>query len=354
MSGAEASSSGFRWSGIWLLLLGAGLIVAGLIAWRLATELLLLFAATLFAVALSRGAAALARNTRLTHGWALIAWLIGITLLLSGFVWFAGARFSDQLDILTERIPTALDQAGDWVTTQPILRPLTAEIDSLIEGMSNDSQAMGSRLLDAFRVTTSTLLLLVAWVVLVLFLAIDLERYRGMFIRVVPPRHRNAARDLLDHLGPALTWWLLGRIISMSIVGVLTILGLLILDVPLAFALGLIAGLFSFVPFLGPIAATVPAVLVGISESPNTALWVLGLFGLVQFLESYVITPQVQSRMVSVPPVLLIMCQLMLGTLLGIGGVMFATPLAVAAVVTLQVLYLRHGLGERVRVWGEH
>ncbi|MCA9739544.1 MAG: AI-2E family transporter [Gemmatimonadota bacterium] len=336
-----------------LLLTGIGLVVLLLLGWQLADDLLLLFAAALFAAAASRGAEALAGATPLSRGWALVLVLLGAVVLVAAFLWFAGLRFTSQLEVLTERIPAGLDRVRDSLTANPVLQPLTAEIESLIAQFREGEGAAGSSLLTAFRVTTGTLFALVAWAVLVVFLAADLHRYSGAIVRLVPPRGREATQDLFEHLGGALTWWLLGRLVSMTLVGILTMVGLFLLGIPLAFALGLIAGLFSFVPFLGPLAATAPAVLVALGQGPTTALQVLGLYALVQFLESYLITPQVQKRMVSVPPVVLIAAQIGMGTLLGIGGVMFATPLALTVVVGIQVLYLKRTLGEPVHVWGE-
>ncbi len=139
----------------------------------------------------------------------------------------------------------------------------------------------------------------------------------------------------------------------MAVVALLTAPGLMLLGIPLAFVLALVAGLFSFVPVLGPIASVVPAVLITLEAAPDKLIWVLGLYGLVQILESWFITPRIQDRMADVPPVLLLSAQFILGALVGTVGVMFSTPVALAGLVTVQVLYLRRGLGEPVRLPGE-
>ncbi|MBW3599182.1 MAG: AI-2E family transporter, partial [Planctomycetes bacterium] len=120
------------------------------------------------------------------------------------------------------------------------------------------------------------------------------------------------------------------RLASMAVVGVLTAVGLLVLGVPLALGLAILAALLSFVPFLGPVVSAVPAVLVAFVESPTLALWVVGLYGAVQLVETYLVTPFIQQRAVSLPPSALLAAQILMGIMGGILGILLATPLAVS------------------------
>ena len=103
--------------------------------------------------------------------------------------------------------------------------------------------------------------------------------------------------------------------------------------------LALFAGLAGFLPYLGPIIGAVPMVLVAGGESLDLALWVVGLYALIQFLESYLLTPLIQARAVSMPPAVVILSQLVLGAVFGILGLALATPIAAAATVPLRYLF---------------
>lgn len=105
----------------------------------------------------------------------------------------------------------------------------------------------------------------------------------------------------------------------------------------------------SFVPILGPIAAVVPAGLVALQSTPDKVFWVLALYAVVQFIETNLITPNIQQRVASVPPVLLIAGQVVMGVLAGIAGVMFSTPLVLALLITVQVVYVNRLLGEGIQ-----
>ncbi len=128
---------------------------------------------------------------------------------------------------------------------------------------------------------------------------------------------RKRVREILYEIGDTLSWWLIGKVASMLFIGILTWVGLSIIGVPLPLTLGLIAGLFSFVPNFGPILSAVPAILLAFIDSPTKALYVLILFVVVQLIESNLVTPIIERRTVELPPVLTIVAQLALSILIG-------------------------------------
>jgi len=113
------------------------------------------------------------------------------------------------------------------------------------------------------------------------------------------------------------------------------------MGVPMAFTLALIAGLLNFIPNFGPLIAMLPAVLVAQMQGSTTALLVAGLYILVQVLESNVITPQIQKKLINIPPALIIIAQLFMGVLTGGWGLLLATPLMLIIMMVVQELYLK-------------
>jgi predicted PurR-regulated permease PerM len=155
-------------------------------------------------------------------------------------------------------------------------------------------------------------------------------------------------------LGRVLRWWLVGRFVSMAIVGAVTATGLWLIGIPSPLALGLIAALLEFVPYIGPIFAAAPALLVALVLGPTELAYVALLYGVVQVLESYFINPLVQERAVSILPAALITAQVIMGVLAGPTGVVLATPLAVSTIVLIQMLYIEDVLGDSVKILGTH
>lgn len=172
------------------------------------------------------------------------------------------------------------------------------------------------------------------------FLAIEPQLYLNGFIRLVPPANRHRVEDTLRGVGNSLRRWMLGTVINMAVIGVATTLGLWLLDVPAALALGILAAILEFIPIFGPILSAVPAVAVALIVSPTLALYVVLLYVAVQQLESNLLTPLVMRGAVQLPPALTIVFQAMMAVLFGFLGLLLAVPILAALIVAIQRLYV--------------
>ena len=335
------------------------LAAAAYLGWRLRVELIVLFGAGLFGIALYKLSRWLTKRSGLPHGVSITIWFLAGIFVAVGFGIFAGRQLADQYGQLEQEIPAALEALENRLDGTPILGSLSPQIGNVRErmmadgrpnpGQSDSEQEQAeAQQMRIIQVTTRTLSLFVIWAMVSFYLAWGGRGYMNAFLLLFPPVHRDTGRNLADALCTALPWWLVGRVTSMVAISLLTSTGLFLLGVPLVLVLGVIAGLFSFVPILGPIASVVPAGLVALQSTPDKVVWVLALYAAVQFVETNLITPNVQQRMASVPPVLLISGQVILGVLAGIAGIMFSTPLVLALLITVQVVYVQRVLGEEI------
>lgn len=316
----------------------------------LANTLLVLFAGLLLAVFLNGLAGLLRDRIRVPHG-AAVALAVGISLLLLvGLGWWVGPPVAEQMSGLPERLSAAVGQLAAALEGTRWGRLV---IDHLGSGPTSGAQGMLGGAMGAFSTVAETMANVLIIFFLGLFVAAAPAAYARPLLVLLPeggPRRRG--RQVLRTVINALERWLAGRIASMAIVGILTTVALLVAGVPLALALGIIAGLLSFVPFLGPIAAAVPAVLVGLGEGMHTVLVVVVIYSAVQAVESYLITPLIQQRAVSLPPAAILVAQAVVGLLFGLVGVLVATPLALTMVVLVQTLYLEDQLHQDVEPAG--
>jgi predicted PurR-regulated permease PerM len=188
------------------------------------------------------------------------------------------------------------------------------------------------------------------YAVIALFVAIYLaaqpERYRHLCLRLVPPAHRPTAERLLGVVGQVLQRWLVGQLVVMVTIGVLTGIGLWLMGIEAAFALGLMGGLLCFIPFVGAILAAVPATLVALTQGPIYAASVICMYVGVHFIEGNFITPMVQAEATSFPPVLAILSTVAFSVLFGPLGVLLAAPLTLSLMAAVEILYVQKGLGE--------
>jgi predicted PurR-regulated permease PerM len=172
------------------------------------------------------------------------------------------------------------------------------------------------------------------------FLAYRPDVYVDGFLRLLPARQRPAFAAFVPRLGTLVQRWMLGALISMTVVGLLTGIGLWALDVEAWFALATLMFFAEFVPYLGPIGSGIAACTVALAESPEKAIWVAVLYTAVQQLEGNLVTPLVMKRVVRLQPALLLIWQLGLGVLFGLVGVLVATPLLVCVHLAVRHFYL--------------
>ncbi|MFB6249535.1 MAG: AI-2E family transporter [Salinibacter sp.] len=337
------------------------LIAVGIVAGSLLTMylfvvlsrvLLIVFAGVLVAVGLGGGADILRRRTPLARRGALAVVVILVAFVPFLFSGIAGPPLTGQINDLIVQLPAAVEAFRDRVAEQKWAQRLLADPNAIRDLMPSPKEVMGG-VTSAFSRTLGV----VANVFVIIFIGIYGAAAPGSYVsgivHLTPKRHRARAQEVIDALAHALRWWLVGRLTMMSVVGVLTTLGLWIAGIPTPLALGLLAALLSFVPYVGPILSFIPAVLVALMVSLTKVLYVVIVFGIVQTLESYVVTPLVQQRAVSMPPVVLITAQIAMGVLAGATGVLLAAPLAIVVIVLLQMLYVEDVLGDSIRVLGQ-
>lgn len=177
-------------------------------------------------------------------------------------------------------------------------------------------------------------------IVMGIFLAYDPNTYKKGFISLFPPSKQKEVGNIIKSITDILQWWIVGKICSMIIIGILTTLGLWFLSIPMALTLGLIAAILTFIPNIGPIISAIPAILIAYAQSPISAIYVIALYIAIQTLESYILAPLIQGKTIAQPPALVIFSQLIMGLLTGFLGLSLATPLLAAISVITKKVYI--------------
>lgn len=318
------------------------------IVWLAAEALLILFAGVLLAVALHAPTAYLARRTRVPRMLAFTVVLAGFVLTVVGLAALFESQLVGPTGELARQLPEAIAEARDRVAQEPWGRWVLEWIGAGEDG------AGGARFASLLTGTASSLGDVAVKLVIVVFtgtfLAANPTMYRDGMLRLVPGSRRSRARAVADEIGGTLRGWILGRIVAMTIVGVVIWIGLRLLGVPAAGGLALIGGTLEFIPFVGPVVAFVPAALLALTQGVPVVLAVTVLFVAIYQLEGNLITPLVQRRTALVPPALTVAAIFVGGTAFGAVGMLVATPLVASALVLVKMLYLHDVLGQSVEL----
>ena len=191
-------------------------------------------------------------------------------------------------------------------------------------------------------------------VVLIMFLAIYIGAEPKLYLRwalfVVPARHRANVGVVCEGIAMVLRKWLVTQLIAMIVIGVVSTVALLLLDVRAAFVLGFIAGLLEFVPTIGPVLAAIPAIAMGFVDSPQKALFVLIAYWAIQFLENNLLIPALMRGEMDLPPAITLIAQALMGVLFGFLGLVVAVPLTAAVLVPLRMYAASQDVRERALI----
>lgn len=321
------------------MLIALALIALAFALWKLGGLLILVFGAVLVAVVLNLIAMPLSRRLRVPHGIGLLIAVLVVFALLGTAFWMFGSEVVGQATALRKAIPAAFESLEARLEPFGLADPLRQWVTGLGEG-SGVLSRVGGIVMSIGNGLADTLLVIVGGI----YLAAQPGLYRAGLLKLVPKDGRSLAAEAIDDSGEALKLWLLGRLVSMTIVGLLTWVGLWLIGVPAALTLGILSAILEFVPFLGPVIAAVPAILLALAISPEAALWTLALYTAVQQLEGNVIEPLVQQRAVDLPPALLLFALVAGGLLFGMAGILLGAPVTVVAYVLVKRLYVREAL----------
>ncbi len=317
-------------------------LAAAYVLWLLVDLLLLLFACALVSLILLTLANAIQRRTKLPYAVSLTLVVAGLLTLIGGAVAFFGATMQTEFAELATRLPAA------WADLQTQMRrsPLAAQMLERAQGAAPSGQTLVSIATTAIAAVGGALSGLILVIVGGLYLAAQPTLYAVGLLRLIPPQARASAAETLDAISVSLRNWLKGQAMGMVVVGIGTGLGLWLVGVPAAWAIGLVAGLAEFVPYLGIFVAAIPAVILGFGQGTDTGLWTIGVLVAVQQLQGNLVMPILQNKMVDLPPAVTIFGIIAAGILFGLPGVLLATPLTIVVLVLIRRLYLEEDKSE--------
>lgn len=302
--------------------------------------LLLVLAGALIAIFFHSLAGLIEKKTGWSSTVCLLISTIGTFLLIAAVCWLIGAKVQAQVEELSDTLPTTIDKTKAQLQSTPLGKKIVEKLSS--PETADKAKGVAQRL---FSTTFGVLGDVYVIVFLGLFFTVSPKPYVEGFLNLIPTGGKRKARTVINVIGDNLKKWLKGKLFAMLVVFVLTAIGLSIVGVPMWLTLSIIAGLLNFIPNFGPLIAMIPAVLIGFLQGTSTALIIAGLYIVIQVIESNLITPTVQNKLIKIPPALIIIAQLVMGVLTGSWGLVLATPLVAIVMAVVQETYLKSNNG---------
>lgn len=338
-------------------------IVLGLIfVWEIRGTLMLTFAAVILVVLFTMPVRLLMRHFDMNRLVAIVVSVIGFFVVLGLIGWSILPTIGDQFSELGERIPQGIELAVEIINSEELVKqfPFLKDVfDTLDFEVNNElinqvvSQVtdalgrLGGTVLPVVGGVANTILSALIIFFLSMYLLAEPELYVNGIIKLTPTWYRERMQQILRRIDSTLRAWLSVTGVSMVVVAVLTGLGLALLRIEEWVALGILAGILSFIPNFGPVVALVPSVAVAILEEPNNVIWVVVIIYGVSFFQSQVVSPVLASERMKMPAILILLGQIIFGFFFGFLGLMLAVPLSACVAVLVDEMYVKDILGDR-------
>ncbi len=341
----------------WIAL--SGFLATGVILWSLKEIIIQIFAGVVLAMALCTLVGAIRSKINISRNLALILSLMGLFTILSSFLIVVVPPFTKEFQELINQLPNAARTLSD-ITTRSLEKinyimyggypkgELEKQIifngfNPLPDG-STIANGVGEgigKILDFAGNLGNGILQMIFILAIGLMVASQPKPYREVAINLVPSFYRRRAREILSQCGIALTNWMIGVLISSLCVSILAVIGLSILGIKLVIANALLAGILNIIPNLGPVISTIFPMSVALVDEPWKALAVLGMYIIIQNIESYIITPSVMHHRVKLLPGLTLSAQFIFTIIFGPIGLILALPLAVVLQIIIKEVVIR-------------
>ena len=311
---------------VWLGLAAAMALVVLLIQ-----PLLIIFAGLVFAAMLDGGVRLIGKVLPIGRGWRLLIVVLCVVAFFIGVFYLTGVQIAAQFEQLRDTLEAQANRVAHWAGDLGLM-PGRADISGLAK------QALGSigRVTSFVGTAIGAVSSLFVILVIGLFVAMEPRIYNRGLQWMVPIDHRDHFAHTIDAMGVTLRKLLAGRLAGMAFEGVLTWAILMVLGVPMALVLGLIAAILAFIPNVGAFITGVLMTAVGFSAGVDKGIAALATYFIVQTFDGYVVIPMVARKTVDLPPALTLAAQILASSLFGILGLALADPMTALIKVALE------------------
>jgi predicted PurR-regulated permease PerM len=239
-------------------------------------------------------------------------------------------------------LPPLVDQTGSFVTALPRYLSNIGVTKNLSQDLVNEFLVrLGSLPGEIIKITFSLFSNVIS-VLTVLVFAFYMLLARGNFDNSLGlffgDERKKEISSIIEELEARLGGWARGELFLMFSVGFATFIGLSLMGIPFAIPLSILAGVLEIIPYIGPIVAAIPSMIIGFGISPVTGLGVMAMAFLIQQIENYVLVPKIMEKSVGVSPIVILVALAVGARLAGVTGMIISVP----SVITLQILLKRY------------
>lgn len=324
------------------VLLAFGLVVLGLLFQELVTLLVAVLITVLISIPLSAAATRL-EPLRVPRSIGVVLALFAGLAIIGGLFAVILPPLADQTENFIDQVPAMVDSLeesiGGLLDAEP--SEVGDSIQDTLEGYTDDPGSLVGPLASIGLSLVGAIGALLVILITAAYIAINPAPLVDSALGMLPPDRREWARGVLERIRKAWVGWMQGVGIDMLITGGLLYLGLTLIGLDFAIVFAVLSAVLVVIPYFGAFAAGIPPVLFALADSPEKALLTLGVYLLVQQIESNLTIPLVMSERVQLHPAVVAIGVIVVGQLFGFVGLFVAVPILSLIVIAVDELWVR-------------
>lgn len=275
--------------------------------------------------------------------------LVGILILI---IYVLIPPISEQIQQLIQTLPQYFEALSQELGREN-LNLLKTETQDIGEVVSSVTSRVGKAAVGTFSNIIGGVISLIVILVLAFYFVVEEDNFKKFIRSITPLRHRPYIDNLVGRLQLQIGKWFRGQLTLGIVVGTFVFIGLKILGVKYALVLALLAGILEIVPYIGPVLSAIPAVLLGLAQSPFLALLIILLYIIIQQLENHFLVPKIMEKVVGLNPLVVILVLLVGAKLAGVLGAILAVPVATAVHVFATDIFEKKDIKDREKLQKE-
>ncbi len=305
------------------------LVLAGFVVYRLGTVISIFLIALLIVFALEPVIRYMMRgvilNRQVSRGLAVIVTYVVMLLLLAGVISVGLPPFIIESQKLLKSLGTILQSFQLTDNTAVKLPDILPEASKLSGGVLSATLSIFSNLATIFSIF-----------IMSLYMSLDWENLKIKFASMFPDKTKEAVADTINEIETSIGHWVKGEMVLMVVVGLLSLIGLLALEVKYPLALALISGLLEIVPMLGPILAAILAAIIGFADAPVKGIGVIVMYTVIQQFENNILVPKVMQKVSGFSPLIILLALLIGSEFFGVVGAIMSVPFTMILTILLK------------------
>lgn len=284
-------------------------------------------------------------SKRFKRGTASAIVLSLTVLILSTFFVPIIAMAGFEIKSFINHIPQYIDYIKEFLTTTPIINKTSLANINLGDFISSASDITTGVLNKSINISinfASAMIYFLAALIIIYYFMADKETVKKAYMKLFPAQLKERADEIIETISKKIGGYVIAQVVTMTSVGIIMAIGLLLIKVEYAVLLGLITAVLDIVPVVGPGLALIICLITAYKSGPLTLALIVLVFAIAQFAENNLVKPYIFGKFLDLHPLIIYLFLFITAQHLGVVGVIFAPAIAATVCVLIEELYIKN------------